>query len=687
MTTAYTSLLGLALPVQGELQGTWGDTVNNSITSLLDTAIAGTTTLSTDADVTLTTTTGASNQSRQAIILWTASGTVTRYITAPAQSKLYTVINKTGSTQSIVLRGVGPTTGVTIPAGASGTFAWNGVDFVDVSNYINGNKIINGNLTVNGNTTLGDASTDSLTVNAKTASNLLFTDNTYDIGASGANRPRTLYLGTSLISPAITNSGLTSGRVVYSTTNGAQTDSANLTFNGTTLTAAGLAGPLNGTVGATTPNTGAFTTGSFSGAISVTAAATSTFRNDQNTDTAVYIRNDSAGAAATARFDLYTGTALASALTLASFGPGYTGSYAGVNYANLRYISDNAAAANSNGLMLTSSFKNVYIAPAATLVGTFSSTGLAVTGTLSSTGAATLGSFIPSSSTAPNTGIYLKASGKIGIAASATDIVYVDYTGVSTGIPNVIYDLRNDNSSASGIKFGNSTASGLYGADSGLYLASIGGSQYLKGTSSVNIQVGSTIAAAATVAAFTSTGLSVTGAIDTTGNLLVGTTNSSSTAGVGLKVLPNVNYPQLSMVGSSTTNSATTLEVYSTGAAAYRFYVGYGGTIFATSTTISAISDSRYKENIVDLDVGLDAIMSLKPRKFDWKDGKGKNIKGDRGFIAQEFEQVFPDLIDEWKDSVADGEEPYKSVRQDLIPVLVKAIQELSQRLSMLENK
>ena len=96
MTTAYTSLLGLALPVTGELSGTWGDTVNNSITSLLDTAVAGTTTLSTDADVTLTTTTGASNQARQAIILWTASGTVTRYITAPAQSKIYTVINKIG---------------------------------------------------------------------------------------------------------------------------------------------------------------------------------------------------------------------------------------------------------------------------------------------------------------------------------------------------------------------------------------------------------------------------------------------------------------------------------------------------------------------------------------------------------------------------------------------------------------
>lgn len=133
MATSYTSLLGLALPVTGELAGTWGDTVNNSITSLLDTAIAGTTTLSSDADVTLTTTTGASNQSRQAVILWTASGSTTRNITAPAQSKAYIVINATGGTQSIVIRGVGPTTGVTIPPGVKALVAWNGSDFVAVA--------------------------------------------------------------------------------------------------------------------------------------------------------------------------------------------------------------------------------------------------------------------------------------------------------------------------------------------------------------------------------------------------------------------------------------------------------------------------------------------------------------------------------------------------------------------------
>jgi hypothetical protein len=128
----YTPLLGLALPTTGDLVGIWGTTVNTALTSLLDTAIAGTTTLSTDADVTLTDTDGATNQARAAIINWTASGTVTRNITAPAASKVYIVFNNTGSTQSIVIRGAGPTTGVTILAGDQAMVAWNGSDFEKV---------------------------------------------------------------------------------------------------------------------------------------------------------------------------------------------------------------------------------------------------------------------------------------------------------------------------------------------------------------------------------------------------------------------------------------------------------------------------------------------------------------------------------------------------------------------------
>ena len=130
----YTTNLGLALPTTGDLAGLWGYTVNDSITSLLDTAVAGTVTLSADADTTLTTTDGAANQARAAVINWTATGTVTRNINAPKHSKVYVVFNNTGGTQSIVVRGgpTSPTTGVTILAGDQAIVAWNGSDFEKV---------------------------------------------------------------------------------------------------------------------------------------------------------------------------------------------------------------------------------------------------------------------------------------------------------------------------------------------------------------------------------------------------------------------------------------------------------------------------------------------------------------------------------------------------------------------------
>jgi len=162
--------------------------------------------------------------------------------------------------------------------------------------------------------------------------------------------------------------------------------------------------------------------------------------------------------------------------------------------------------------------------------------------------------------------------------------------------------------------------------------------------------------------------------IDSSGNLLVGKTSSSATTGDGFGFS---NDGQGHAVSAYTTNAAYTWRVYSTGAAAYRFYVGYGGTVYATSTTITAISDQRLKENIRDLDDGLDVVMALKPRKFDWKEGKGADIKNARGFIAQEFEAVLPDMIEEWADPAPEGEEPYKAINANLIPTLVKAIQEL----------
>lgn len=80
-------------------------------------------------------------------------------------------------------------------------------------------------------------------------------------------------------------------------------------------------------------------------------------------------------------------------------------------------------------------------------------------------------------------------------------------------------------------------------------------------------------------------------------------------------------------------------------------YVIDSGKIYSTDTAIGSLSDARHKENIRDLDVGLDAITQLKPRRFDWKANKGTGKKDVAGFIAQEVEPIFPDLIDAWKDA------------------------------------
>jgi hypothetical protein len=149
--TNFSPLLGLALPTTGDLSGTWGTVVNDSITDLLDSAVAGTTTLSANADVTLSTTNGAANQARNAVILWTASnGATTRNITAPAQSRAYVVIN--AGTGSIVVRGSGPTTGVTITSGNKSLIAWNGSDFVAISS-----TVFSGVISVEGTSSSGAA--------------------------------------------------------------------------------------------------------------------------------------------------------------------------------------------------------------------------------------------------------------------------------------------------------------------------------------------------------------------------------------------------------------------------------------------------------------------------------------------------------------------------------------------------
>jgi len=131
---------------------------------------------------------------------------------------------------------------------------------------------------------------------------------------------------------------------------------------------------------------------------------------------------------------------------------------------------------------------------------------------------------------------------------------------------------------------------------------------------------------------------------------------------------------------------------------AYNFFTGNAngvdqirlrgdGVIYAQNTTVQSISDARLKENVRNATEGLNVINALRPVRYDWKPGFGNDRKDQLGFIAQEIETVFPEAVSEWKVS-NDDQEAYKTVGPGaLIPVLVKAIQELKAELDATKAK
>jgi hypothetical protein len=93
--------------------------------------------------------------------------------------------------------------------------------------------------------------------------------------------------------------------------------------------------------------------------------------------------------------------------------------------------------------------------------------------------------------------------------------------------------------------------------------------------------------------------------------------------------------------------------------------------------TVVDVSDVRLKENIREADYGLSTISALRPVLYDRIDGS-KNIKG---FIAQEVKLVLPESVSIADQSAQGGlEDTHVLEMQTMIPVLVKAIQELKQQ-------
>jgi hypothetical protein len=346
---------------------------------------------------------------------------------------------------------------------------------------------------------------------------------------------------TAITTGSLTDTGLTSGRVTYASTGGLLADSANLTFNGTTLTSTKFAGALNGSLGATTPSTVVATT------ISGTDLTTTgnTILGNASTDT------------------LNVG----------------------------------------NGDLIKDASGNVLI------------------GSASNAGAA-----------------------KLLISNNGAEGVEI-----------------NPSSSA------NVSATQYYNRS---------GAAYIK-----NLQVASAYSWNLSGAA------SDAMTLNATGDLLIGTTDRGDTTGNGIKMWENGGIPRLSMVGNTTSTGQYPIMIRASSNNTWRMYIDWGGNIYAQNTAITSLSDIRLKENIRDLETGLPAILALKPRRFDWKEGKGQDKKDVAGFIAQEFEEILPEMVTTGMDEDESGDKYKMLAPSMLIPTLVKAMQEQQAMIDELKAK
>ena len=210
MTTQYTPILKLALPVEGELDGSWGDVVNDNITSMVEQAVAGRVVINTWStnSHTLTTANGTTAEARCAMLSLTDSGTqlsAAGTVICPALSKIYIVQNAAGQ---IITVKTASGSGIAIPNGATAFVFCDGTNVLECLTSMTA-------LSVTGNVYVGSSSqinTENFGVTGQayfkngTGSGITPTTDSDDVVIDSNNGGR-----LTLLSPAAKSSRITTG--------------------------------------------------------------------------------------------------------------------------------------------------------------------------------------------------------------------------------------------------------------------------------------------------------------------------------------------------------------------------------------------------------------------------------------------------------------------------------------------
>jgi len=312
-----------------------------------------------------------------------------------------------------------------------------------------------------------------------------------------------------------------------------------------------------------------------------------------------------------------------------------------------------------------------------------SATALTIDASQNSTfvGTASATKLIPTGTSVTGNGLYLPAANSLGLSTNGTNAVYIDSSqnvGIGTTSPSAKLNV-NTTGANSRIAIGD-TAAGTYST-----MLMYGGSGKYNFQLGVQNNVNNAFEITPSTAAGGTTFSTPAMVIDSSGNLLVGCTQPTSTTIPGLQFAPSANGTQMAWATTTTSNKIVINMTNPNGQVGYILTNG-------SSTTYATSSDYRLKENIVPMTGALAKVVQLKPSTYKWKlDGADG-----QGFIAHELQVIVPDAVTGEKDAVdANGNPVYQGIDTSfLVATLTAAIQELkaindtlTARIVALENR
>lgn len=643
--STYTTSLGLELITPGSQAGLWGNTTNNTFT-LIDQAVTGVTPISfasaSGTTRTLTDYNGAVDEARAAVINITGSATGSNTIVIPNKQKMYLVRNSTG--QNVVFQTASPVATYTVGAGYS------------ILVFCDGNN--------NVFTGIAAPSVGTLTVSG---------------GGTGA---------TTFTAGFVKSPGGTS----------------NLTTASTVALASDVSGTLpvaNGGTGVTSFTSGAVILGNGSGNLGTVTASTNGYVLTWDSGTSSW-------------------KAAAPATGVSSFSAGTTGLSPSIATTGAVTLGGTLNVATGGTGVSTFSAGFVKSGGGTTALTTSSSVALGseVSGTLpvtnGGTGAATFtAGFVKSGG--GTTALTTASSIALGSEVSGTLPATNGGTGQTTyAVGDLLYaSTTTALSKLADVATGNALISGGVGVApsygkiglathvSGTLPTANGGTNLTSFTSGGAVYATSTSALTTGTLPVASGGTGSTTASGARTNLGLGSMATQNTsaygplAGVNTWTDVNTFQSDVTINGTATCvswNMASTTSIYYNSASHYvgiaienvfpfNFYTTGNAT---ASGTWQSLSDARLKENVTSLPSVLDKVSLLNPVKFSMK--SDSLTEANRfGLIAQELEQVFPTVVND-TGTDKDGVTNVKAVSYtELIPVLVKAIQELKAEVDALK--